>query len=1261
MVFEKTLTDIVKGIRASKRDTALYISSCIAEIKTEINSTDAHIKANALQKLTFLQMMGYNMSWASFATIEVMSNTRFAYKRIGYLAASQAFTQDTDVVLLTINLLKKELRGAMVGMGMSGVYEAGLAINCLSNIVTEDLARELLPEVTNLTMHPQPYLRKKAILCLLKLFMKYPQGLRLTFPRIQEVLMKDTNSSVTSCAVNVITELSDKNPKNYLVLAPTFFELLTKSSNNWMLIKIVKLLGSLVPEEPRLARKLLEPLAKIVQSTQAKSLLYEAVYTITLCLPYCVKADGTMPASVPSIVALCAETLKSFVQEDDQNLKYLGLVGFGSLMISHPKVLSAPDYRPLILACLSDEDETIRTRALDLLIGLTTRKNLMDLISQLLHHVDLASGLYKIALVEKIIELCSSEKYALVSDFAWYIDILVILARTKGLDGHGVGKNLGPLISSQIMDVTLRVLPVRSYAVRRMIGILLDGGNGGFGSTSTTFGFERNTNILVEVLPIAAMIVGEYSKLIDEAVSMDIEGDDEDELFQYDSTSKGTFHSIIQSLTDHKNVETLSCQTQGIYIQAALKVFAAAISSQKSSPSTLEACMLTIEANLQIYIKSVSIEVQERAFMGLRLFDALGLCPPSKLDAGHHESTKNAEKNNDNLLNLDLPTATSPAVNGAPSLVEEKLKLASSTLQYLLIPDQMKPISSKAQRKKKSSAPAQVASLLDLTNTKSFLQQILQDEEDRIKETGSVSIEAVNFTSQVRPKVSQMSAPASNNDLDDIFGGTESFGETVKDKQSAITNTIDSAPQPHMKLNDPFYLQSKDEFSNAANQIPSKFGTIQLDESDSDQEKQKKRKKKAKKRDKEMAPIDLELLTGFGNGSAQPRHHAIQASIIDSDDDDDDDDDEDVLNLRSKRILSKSGTATNINGFENLAMVDLTTPLREDEVMPISEHRQVPNKASDSKLFVEPGVKKKKKEKKAKKDKGSRKVETSNLLNISNEPSDATHVASRDDNAKNPVNNAFDDLLSLNLSSPMVPLSMQNTNAIGLTSPKEIVKSDNIPLLWQKAVLKPKDTKIAFPEISVFYKMHSPKNGVMKISLRLLNASQSSLSGIQIHLDDTNESITYAIGTGETIDLGKLGPYNFRITDGFKGTIAVQGLIASLILPYPKILEMTPWKLNQNDVSQALESAEWHSTTVRIENAHLSVAKVKKSLMQFLSSYEVIGDSFSDSYYMFACVSSHAKMLMLVKASDRGIKFDIKCTDKKLGKSIASDFKRLVF
>lgn len=86
----------------------------------------------------------------------------------------------------------------------------------------------------------KPYLRKKAVLTLYKIFLKYPDALKIAFPRLKEKL-EDPDPGVQSAAVNVICELARKNPKNYLCLAPIFFKLMQNSTNNWMLIKIIKL------------------------------------------------------------------------------------------------------------------------------------------------------------------------------------------------------------------------------------------------------------------------------------------------------------------------------------------------------------------------------------------------------------------------------------------------------------------------------------------------------------------------------------------------------------------------------------------------------------------------------------------------------------------------------------------------------------------------------------------------------------------------------------------------------------------------------------------------------------------------------------------------------------------------------------------------------------------------------------------------------------------------------------------------------------
>ena len=64
-------------------------------------------KATALLKVIYLEMFGYDMSWASFHVLEVMSSTNHLQKRVGYLGAMQSFRSDTEVLMLATNLLKK--------------------------------------------------------------------------------------------------------------------------------------------------------------------------------------------------------------------------------------------------------------------------------------------------------------------------------------------------------------------------------------------------------------------------------------------------------------------------------------------------------------------------------------------------------------------------------------------------------------------------------------------------------------------------------------------------------------------------------------------------------------------------------------------------------------------------------------------------------------------------------------------------------------------------------------------------------------------------------------------------------------------------------------------------------------------------------------------------------------------------------------------------------------------------------------------------
>ena len=80
------------------------------------------------------------------------------------------------------------------------------------------------------------------------------------------------------------------------------------------------------------------------------------------------------------------------------------------ILKTHPK--SVQGHKDLILRCLDDPDESIRLRSLDLLYGMVTKKNLMEIVKKLMVHMDRAEGTtYRDELMFQIIQICSQNDY----------------------------------------------------------------------------------------------------------------------------------------------------------------------------------------------------------------------------------------------------------------------------------------------------------------------------------------------------------------------------------------------------------------------------------------------------------------------------------------------------------------------------------------------------------------------------------------------------------------------------------------------------------------------------------------------------------------------------------------------------------------------------------------------------------------------------------------------------------------------------------
>uniref|UniRef100_A0A452SRB4 AP-3 complex subunit delta-1 n=1 Tax=Ursus americanus TaxID=9643 RepID=A0A452SRB4_URSAM len=556
-MFDKNLQDLVRGIRNHKEDEAKYISQCIDEIKQELKQDNIAVKANAVCKLTYLQMLGYDISWAAFNIIEVMSASKFTFKRIGYLAASQCFHEGTDVIMLTTNQIRKDLSSP-------SQYDTGVALTGLSCFVTPDLARDLANDIMTLMSHTKPYIRKKAVLIMYKVFLKYPESLRPAFPRLKEKL-EDPDPGVQSAAVNVICELARRNPKNYLSLAPLFFKLMTSSTNNWVLIKIIKLFGALTPLEPRLGKKLIEPLTNLIHSH-----LGSLGARMRLVLP----APRSSGSGCRPGLALCVQAPKPV-----RALKYLGLLAMSKILRTHPKSVQA--HKDLVLQCLDDKDESIRLRALDLLYGMVSKKNLVEIVKKLMSHVDKAEGTtYRDELLTKIIDICSQCNYQHITNFQWYISVLVELTRLEGTrHGH--------LIAAQMLDVAIRVKAIRKFAVSQMSALL---------DSAHLVASSTQRNGICEVLYAAAWICGEFSEHLQEP------------------------HQTLEAMLRPK-VTTLPGHIQAVYVQNVVKLYASILQQkeQAAEPEAAQDVTQLMVDRLPQFVQSADLEVQERASCILQL------------------------------------------------------------------------------------------------------------------------------------------------------------------------------------------------------------------------------------------------------------------------------------------------------------------------------------------------------------------------------------------------------------------------------------------------------------------------------------------------------------------------------------------------------------------------------------------------------------------------------------------------------------------
>lgn len=386
------------------------------------------------------------MSWASFHVVEVMSSSLFLHKRIGYHAASVSFNDSTPVLLLITNQLRKDLSS-------TNHFHASLALHCLSTIATLDLARDLTPDIFNLLSSSRVFIRNKAIAVVLRVFDKYPDAVRVCFKRLVENL-ESSDPKVVIAVIGVFCELSSKDPRSYLPLAPEFYRILVDSKNNWVLIKVLKIFARLAPLEPRLGKRIVEPICEHIRRSGAKSLVFECVRTVITSL-----------SDHESAVKLAVTKIRELLVDQDPNLRYLGL---HALSVAAPKHLWAVlENKDAVIKSLDDEDSNIKIESLRLLMAMVSESNVVEISRVLLNYALKSDPEFCNEILGSILTTCGRNLYEIIVDFDWYVSLLGEMTMIPHCQK-------GEEIENQLIDIGMRVKDARLQLVRVARDLLID-------------------------------------------------------------------------------------------------------------------------------------------------------------------------------------------------------------------------------------------------------------------------------------------------------------------------------------------------------------------------------------------------------------------------------------------------------------------------------------------------------------------------------------------------------------------------------------------------------------------------------------------------------------------------------------------------------------------------------------------------------------------------------------------------------------------
>jgi AP-1 complex subunit gamma-1 len=426
-----SLKQFIRNVRAAKTiaDERAVVQKESAAIRASFReeSHDSNVRRNNVAKLLYLFTLGERTHFGQIECLKLLASPRFADKRLGYLGTMLLLDENQEVLTLVTNSLKNDLNHP-------NQYTVGLALCTLGNIASVEMARDLFPEVETITSSANPYIRRKAALCAMRICRKVPD-LQEHFLDKAKLLLQDRNHGVLLCGITLVHNLCEADEAEddengirdiFRPQVPALVKILKGLSSSgyapehdvtgitdpFVQCKLLQLLRVLARGDVHVSEQINDILAQVATNTDSSknvgnSILYEAVLTILD-----IEADS-------GLRVLGVNILGKFLSNRDNNIRYVALNTLNKVVAVEPNAVQR--HRNTILDCLRDPDISIRRRALDLSFTLINESNVRVLIRELLAFLEVADNEFKPVMTSQI--GIAADRFA--PNKRWHVDTML--------------------------------------------------------------------------------------------------------------------------------------------------------------------------------------------------------------------------------------------------------------------------------------------------------------------------------------------------------------------------------------------------------------------------------------------------------------------------------------------------------------------------------------------------------------------------------------------------------------------------------------------------------------------------------------------------------------------------------------------------------------------------------------------------------------------------------------------------------------------